>query len=1208
MSQYPHGYGYGQYRGQHAQQPFGYQTMPGYPAPGHNDLFAASTPQNHRELSQSAYNLNATHIPGLGIGGAAPAGTYNNFSSGIAAWGPPPGFSASASNLPPRPYGTTSSEPPAPQSRVVTSSSNTNAALANQPAPGPTRRSADVQIEAEEGELSEGQFEDLYEPRDEVPDASAQSVSKPQPAMDPSRPASVADTPDGGFYGTDEDDGAKDSRGKEGRERSASYSPFLSPREIQSGIPTPQPTTSQGAQRDPALAPEDKTGPPVPGLQHTNHASGNSPTQPDTSAQQSPKDLSSSFRSVQEAKKEAQKAILRLWPLGIKYQTYIDEGFDEDMIKGLFRDLHLDIPKNRADSPPARRADAQRQESTNSKSTVPSLATEAQSQQAASAPKDAAATSDQSGKGEERKDRIARLLAAKAAKAPASQKPPIPTTTEPKRTETKPQAQESVQKSPPGPTPASAPAPAPAPTPTPTPASASAPTPSTAPKSKVWGEKERLIQQKIAALQKSREAQAQKSATDTTDSVGSTLPKPTTAGASAAATPTGPQAAAPPVTAGGGPSNSSLSRLPIPGLSSSSHPHPNSSSQRKRPVAADFVDYSSGPAPLKRPFGQARKETSLIIDVSDESDDEEMEMDMDMESPVDESSSRRASSAPGPRGPAIRDFPPLTDTLPQRQFSSPAPSVTPPAGPVNNRKRETELDLKEKEIQEMRRRIALAEAKRKAKQALGGSETPKQTEDTAEPKENKTAPAPHLERADSMSSVDRLDASSPQLTPEPTSMKLAKPSDRAALDVRQRAERRGRIVSFEIPRVESTLKEKLDRLRKLQDEEARLKAEIDSNYAEKKRLADELQQLDATPVESPQLNGLESARDSATEGRGVRQVQAGNASVDIQTEQPSSSSPTSESSREPGEVSTDEAEAPRGLSGEPSSSAADKDTGAPTADAAVDRAETLLDQDASNLSGSIVLPSSNARDSAAMPTSDDKLVEGSSATPALAEQVGPTIVDETTPMELDSRSPSPEVAEAVHSNDAEGESSNARQLSAPLPDQISGVAQPREAEQEIEIEAAGEVNAHDGPASQSASTLAPYESPLRYFHAYRFHPEFQRVVAGGLKSLTYSNRIDPDKELCPFELSGEQCPPNCEFQHFDAISAPDDQILVELGNADEYSGEEKSRFIQGLRELLQKFRADKVKDFDTIARGIIEFRSQLLGDKSKVLPLEGVTI
>jgi hypothetical protein len=65
---------------------------------------------------------------------------------------------------------------------------------------------------------------------------------------------------------------------------------------------------------------------------------------------------------------------------------------------------------------------------------------------------------------------------------------------------------------------------------------------------------------------------------------------------------------------------------------------------------------------------------------------------------------------------------------------------------------------------------------------------------------------------------------------------------------------------------------------------------------------------------------------------------------------------------------------------------------------------------------------------------------------------------------------------------------------------------------------------------------------------------------------------------------------------------------LELGNSDDYSGEQKSRFIQGLRELLQKFKAQKVKDFDTIARGIIEFRSQFLGDKSKVLRLEGVAI
>jgi hypothetical protein len=65
---------------------------------------------------------------------------------------------------------------------------------------------------------------------------------------------------------------------------------------------------------------------------------------------------------------------------------------------------------------------------------------------------------------------------------------------------------------------------------------------------------------------------------------------------------------------------------------------------------------------------------------------------------------------------------------------------------------------------------------------------------------------------------------------------------------------------------------------------------------------------------------------------------------------------------------------------------------------------------------------------------------------------------------------------------------------------------------------------------------------------------------------------------------------------------------VELGRADDYTGEQKSRFIQGLRELLQNFRANKVRDFDTIANGIIEFRSRFLGDRSKILPLEGVTL
>lgn len=70
----------------------------------------------------------------------------------------------------------------------------------------------------EEGELSEGQFEDLYEPREEDPVAPAQTVSKPLPfpVGDFSQPASAADTPDGGFYGSDDDGGDKEAKGNEG--------------------------------------------------------------------------------------------------------------------------------------------------------------------------------------------------------------------------------------------------------------------------------------------------------------------------------------------------------------------------------------------------------------------------------------------------------------------------------------------------------------------------------------------------------------------------------------------------------------------------------------------------------------------------------------------------------------------------------------------------------------------------------------------------------------------------------------------------------------------------------------------------------------------------------------------------------------------------------------------------------------------------------
>uniref|UniRef100_A0A1Y1MTT8 C3H1-type domain-containing protein n=1 Tax=Photinus pyralis TaxID=7054 RepID=A0A1Y1MTT8_PHOPY len=110
--------------------------------------------------------------------------------------------------------------------------------------------------------------------------------------------------------------------------------------------------------------------------------------------------------------------------------------------------------------------------------------------------------------------------------------------------------------------------------------------------------------------------------------------------------------------------------------------------------------------------------------------------------------------------------------------------------------------------------------------------------------------------------------------------------------------------------------------------------------------------------------------------------------------------------------------------------------------------------------------------------------------------------------------------------------------------------------------------------------------------------------------MTYSNKIDVKKELCPDELAGQQCPrgSQCEFQHFETMQAPDDQILLQLGAADHYDEEQKQKYIAGLRQLLTDFRARKVKDFNTISQGIVEFRARFIGDRTKILPLGSISL
>ncbi|KAI4807110.1 hypothetical protein E4T44_10992, partial [Aureobasidium sp. EXF-8845] len=52
-----------------------------------------------------------------------------------------------------------------------------------------------------------------------------------------------------------------------------------------------------------------------------------------------------------------------------------------------------------------------------------------------------------------------------------------------------------------------------------------------------------------------------------------------------------------------------------------------------------------------------------------------------------------------------------------------------------------------------------------------------------------------------------------------------------------------------------------------------------------------------------------------------------------------------------------------------------------------------------------------------------------------------------------------------------------------------------------------------------STTFKPYESLLKNFKGYRYHPDYPHEVSSGYHSLTYSHQIDPNKELCRFEVA-----------------------------------------------------------------------------------------
>ncbi|KAI0384508.1 hypothetical protein F5Y04DRAFT_248485 [Hypomontagnella monticulosa] len=1148
----------------------------------------------------NSFQYNASNIPGLGMGGPLPPVPYRT-ESNVSFHQQPQSQIQHISTHTPEKASTT-----VPKQRDLENPPNKQ---------GSTAFQSHVEPTLEEGELSEGEFDDLYEPQHTIDTAVP---------VHPSRPLSVADNENGSVGDADgssiydgvtpQDDTVINSTSTslpaaeqdyspdedwepsyQERERSGSYSPYLSPREIQRKMSVTKPPVHLTKQ-------STETAHMVQSLPGINMPSAqplpaNAPLLNGTSSALA-EDPANTFRSIAEAKKKAQEAILGLWPLKVRYQDYIDEGFDEKLIKSLFMELGLEasIPKPIATAKSAGASDLQastasRPDSSKAASEPlntkekPSVGSESSKPVVAESTSKTGTMDDAKAAGktaaEERKDKIARKLAAKAQKTVV-----VPQTSAP------------------------------------TPPSQSMPTAASIPasstlspaKPKTRAENNAILHQKLAALKKAQEkAIAEKKLA--TESLSKPATPPTGLANNSTAIPevkTREEPSTNPTAIVGPPeltrrSVSTEKSLPrdgaIPGLFVATQSTQPTNRSLKRPVASDFDSYSNPIGTLKR----TRTQETLIIDVSDDED-----VEMDIASPTDEPTSPNEITNPTRQTP-LGAFPPLSDSLNRKQRSSPG-SSTMPTPPVHGAK----LDLLHRRIEETKRLIAEAEAKKAAKKIT-------------------TPQSPQTQHSATESSP----------LPKPNGQSQAQKEARS-LNI----ERRLRIRSYELPAVGASLKETQDQLRQTmaqtaqlelqileaKKEELRLAAEERRLAEEERRLAEEAAELEDSAEETPteenpqgQLPLAVAAADVLESNHAIR--------TQISNERLNSNEATDV-------LMTDREDTPNheeiraGALGETQSDL--RADGQPITVTRLSQDPALDDEpqpeadidDQSSQGVSFSVPTEND-DAEPNSTGDiSEILNENSENGVQATPIEESTRDQS-PISNDSYKPSSPPTAHAHvvplpglgnSTDITPSTQNNVSLDIQSTREVINETGPTQSVQEPTFSApdnqGGEVqnssslkhllltSRQDEPEQgPRLEDLLSYHSPLGYFRAYRFHPKYFDEVAGGLKSLTYSSRIDPMRPLCPRVLAGEPCPDglSCDFQHFESMVLPDAEIITQLGSADMFTGDTRNKFIEGLKKVLNELKANKVKDFDRITKAIVKHRQEFLEDKSKVLPLDAST-
>jgi hypothetical protein len=572
-------------------------------------------------------------------------------------------------------------------------------------------------------------------------------------------------------------------------------------------------------------------------------------------------------KSLVEARKEAQKAILNLYPLGVRFQNFLDEGFDEAIVGRVFDDIGL----SRTASHP-----------TTSGSSAQNLSLESN---------------------KEENLPLVSFTGVNGSQGKAGEKLQEPVNS--KATPVEPKVLASAL----------------------APSNAAAPAKPAEPT-----EKELILQMKMEALRKSREQRAQKAAAKN-DTSGSAPPAPISQPQTSAPAPTIPsQSEASKLAAQPEPESelpkvgtSTTTPLPdsllpeaegqlakssppssqptttqtstvIPGLfrtSAAASPAPITTSfgamygsangiQRKRPVAADFDSPSIAPA-FKRPFGHSQKETSLVIDVSEDeanSDDEDIAMELESQADQEFSPMQAGSRMSDQQNTAIQSLPPLSNLPPRKPFTPPlvasAASTPPPRKPVRN---PATLQEKESQIEELRRKIAEAEAAKalkKAKLSGSGTRTPQSADGSAENGKvtNNGGLASKVEASVKIQTLmniaqDQVNSDQKRLA-EAQADEAQKAVELKKIEAEQKRLRRQQIAT-ELPRVDAEAQQNQLKLEELRAEMARIEAAVQMNLEEKRRMAEEMDRLgqeaeDQLQVQMDKLKVLTSAESPKISG------------------------------------------------------------------------------------------------------------------------------------------------------------------------------------------------------------------------------------------------------------------------------------------------------------------------------------------------------